>query len=108
MSLKTEEGGKGLIADHQAAAQRAGVEVHYSTPAKRIVASSSGAVTGVVVEHKGMDTLINTNAVVLAAGGFEANPRMRSQYLGPNWDVARVRGTPFNTGEALGPILRNS
>lgn len=107
MSLKTDEGGKGLIADHQAAAQRLGVEVYYSTPAKRIVSSSSGIVTGIVVEHKGVDTLINTKAVVLAAGGFEANPRMRSQYLGPNWDVARVRGTPFNTGEALEFAIRD-
>ncbi|KAJ4370045.1 hypothetical protein N0V83_005809 [Neocucurbitaria cava] len=107
MSLKTDEGGRGLIADHQAAARRLGVEVYYSTPAKRIVTSSSGNVTGVVVEYKGVETLIKTNAVILAAGGFEANPRMRSQYLGPNWDVARVRGTPFNTGEALEFAIRD-
>jgi tricarballylate dehydrogenase len=26
---------------------------------------------------------------------------MRASYLGPNWDIARVRGTPFNTGDGL-------
>ena len=26
---------------------------------------------------------------------------MRSQYLGPGWDLAYVRGTPYNTGECL-------
>jgi tricarballylate dehydrogenase len=26
---------------------------------------------------------------------------MRARYLGPNWDLARVRGTPHNTGEVL-------
>lgn len=26
---------------------------------------------------------------------------MRSQYLGPGWDNAYVRGTPYNTGECL-------
>jgi precorrin 3B synthase CobZ len=107
MALMTENGGKGLIADHQACAQRHQVEVYYSTPAKRLVTSSVGAVTGVVVECDGVDTLIATRAVVLAAGGFEANPRMRSQYLGPNWDVARVRGTPFNTGEMLEFAIRD-
>ena len=42
---------------------------------------------------------------MLAAGGFEANPQMRAAYLGPNWDVAKVRGTPHNTGEVLRAAL---
>ena len=107
MALKTEEGGKGLMEDHQAVARRCGVHVYYSAPAKRLITSSSGCITGVVVEYKGYETLINTKTVVLAAGGFEANPRMRSQYLGPNWDVARVRGTPYNTGEILEIAIRD-
>ncbi|KAF2653092.1 fumarate reductase flavo protein subunit precursor [Lophiostoma macrostomum CBS 122681] len=107
MSLKTDEGGKGLIADHQAAASKLGVEVYYSTPAKHIIAASSGSVTGVVVEHEGQESTISTKAVILAAGGFEANPRMRSQFLGPGWDLARVRGTPFNTGDALEFAMRD-
>jgi hypothetical protein len=41
------------------------------------------------------------------AGGFEANPRMRSQYLGPGWDLAHVRGTPYNTGECLEIAIRD-
>ncbi|MCL6641141.1 MAG: FAD-dependent tricarballylate dehydrogenase TcuA, partial [Candidatus Rokubacteria bacterium] len=44
---------------------------------------------------------VAARAVVLAAGGFEANPEMRARYLGPNWDLARVRGTPYNTGDAI-------
>jgi len=107
MALKTEDGGKGLIADHQATVQQLGIEVYYSTPAKSIVTSSSGTITGIVVAHKGEDTLIQTKSVVLAAGGFEANPRMRAQYLGPGWDLARVRGTPYNTGEVLEIAIRD-
>jgi tricarballylate dehydrogenase len=30
---------------------------------------------------------------------------MRAAYLGPNWDVAKVRGTPHNTGEVLRAAL---
>lgn len=26
---------------------------------------------------------------------------MRATYLGPNWDIAKVRGTPYNTGDGL-------
>jgi tricarballylate dehydrogenase len=39
--------------------------------------------------------------VILACGGFEANAEMRARYLGPNWDLAKVRGTKYNTGQGL-------
>jgi len=38
---------------------------------------------------------------VLACGGFESNAEMRARYLGPNWDLAHVRGTAFNTGRGI-------
>jgi tricarballylate dehydrogenase len=39
--------------------------------------------------------------VVLAGGGFQANPEGRARYLGPNWELAKVRGTRFNTGDVI-------
>jgi tricarballylate dehydrogenase len=39
--------------------------------------------------------------VVLAAGGFQANTEWRTRYLGPGWDLAKVRGSRFNTGDGL-------
>ena len=50
---------------------------------------------------------LRARAVVLAAGGFESDPRLRAAHLGPNWDVAKVRGTPSNTGEVLEAALRH-
>ena len=44
---------------------------------------------------------IGAGAVVLACGGFEANPEMRARYLGPDWELAKVRGTRFNTGDGI-------
>ncbi|KAL1969132.1 hypothetical protein VTN77DRAFT_386 [Rasamsonia byssochlamydoides] len=109
MSLKTEDGGKGLIEDHRRAAQKLGVNVFFSTAARRLVLDpQTGAVTGVVVIHNSQEWTIKTGAVVLAAGGFEANPRMRAQYLGPNWDMAMVRGTPYNTGDCLEMAIRDA
>jgi len=43
--------------------------------------------------------------VVIASGGFEANPEWRTRYLGPNWDLARVRGTRHNVGEGIAMAL---
>src|ERR671931_684800 len=58
-------------------------------------------VTGVVVRTSAGTETIGARAVVLASGGFEANPEMRTRYLGPNWELARVRGTPYNTGDGI-------
>ena len=38
---------------------------------------------------------------MLAAGGFEANTEWRTRYLGPGWELAKVRGSRFNTGDGL-------
>ncbi len=61
----------------------------------------SGRIAGVRVNHGGREETIDADAVVLAAGGFEANPAWRARYLGPGWDLARVRGTRFNTGDGI-------
>ena len=45
-------------------------------------------------------------AVILACGGFEANPEWRARYLGPGWDLAKVRGTRFNMGDGLKMALK--
>ena len=39
--------------------------------------------------------------MVLASGGFEANAEWRARYLGPGWDLAKVRGSRFNTGDGI-------
>ena len=108
LHLKTEDGGKGLIEDHKAAASKHGVEVLYSTALKRLTTDSkTGAVTSIAVQSHSEDFVIQTGAVILAAGGFESNPRLRSQYLGPGWDLAKVRGTPHNTGDCLEIAVRD-
>ena len=44
---------------------------------------------------------IAAKTVVLACGGFEANAEMRTRYLGPGWELAKVRGVPYNTGDGI-------
>ncbi len=51
------------------------------------------------------EEVIRTRAVVLACGGFEANREMRTRYLGPGWDMAKVRGTRYNTGDGINMAL---
>ena len=44
---------------------------------------------------------LRAKSVVLACGGFEANAAWRTRYLGPGWDLAKVRGSRFNTGDGI-------
>ena len=50
------------------------------------------------MRHRFRQYDLRAKAVVLACGGFESNAEMRARYLGPNWDLAKVRGTRYNTG----------
>jgi tricarballylate dehydrogenase len=97
LPLATVDGGKGLVAKHRAAAERSTVEILHSTPVDRLLRDAAGRVSGVASGGKEF----RARAVVLASGGFQANRLLRAQYLGSNWDLAKVRGTPHNTGAAL-------
>ncbi|KAI1347409.1 FAD binding domain-containing protein [Xylaria sp. FL0043] len=103
LALKTEDGGKGLIEDHRRAATKLGIKTAFLTAAKSlIIDSESNRVNGIMAQGSdGKTQEIHAGAVILAAGGFEANPRLRAQYLGPTWDFAKVRGTPYNNGTCL-------
>lgn len=59
-----------------------GVRVILSTPAKRLVTDSKGAVIGVIADKEGKELTIKAGrAVILACGGFEQNEWLLKQYL---------------------------
>jgi len=93
-------GGPGLVEMLHRSANKRGVQILYETEAVALIQTDS-RVTGVVVVQGGKRKELTASAVVLACGGFEANAEMRTRYLGPGWDVAKVRGTRFNMGQGI-------
>jgi tricarballylate dehydrogenase len=85
--------------------EEADIAIFYETQAVRIVTATDGRVTG--VEVRGPDGLqvLSCRALILGSGGFQANPEMRTAYLGPAWSLVKVRGTRFDTGEMLRAAL---
>lgn len=77
----------------------------YESKAVNLLVDKRGKVYGVGVRTKGEYWEVRAKAVILGCGGFEANAEMRAQYLGKDWDVAKVRGTIFNTGDMLKAAL---
>ncbi|TDD84696.1 FAD-dependent oxidoreductase [Saccharopolyspora karakumensis] len=93
----TVDGGKGLIAQHTAAARQEGVEIRYGAEVTALHLDDRA----VTYRAGGSEHRVSARAIVLAAGGFEASAERRARHLGPEWAAAYVRGTPTNTGDVL-------
>jgi tricarballylate dehydrogenase len=100
LTIEVVGGGPGLVEFLARAAQRHGVTTRYGARAIALNVGSGG-VQGVVVRTNWKDEVLPCDAVVLASGGFQANTEWRTRYLGPGWDLAKVRGSSFNTGDGI-------
>lgn len=104
-ALRVKGEGVALSATLFRLAEEAGIEVLYETQAQRILTTPNGCIEGVEVRKPEGTRLLLCRALVLASGGFQASPEMRTAYLGPDWSLVKVRGTRFNTGEMLRAAL---
>ena len=100
LTVESWGGGPGLVEQHVAIARKRGIEIRYGARALSLIYDGH-AVTGVRVKQKGAIYDLNAKSVVLACGGFESNPEWRTRYLGPGWELAKVRGTRFNSGDGI-------
>jgi tricarballylate dehydrogenase len=100
LTVEAVGGGPGLVAMLAAAAHKHGIGLRYGTRALDLLFDGN-RVEGVRVRHDGALRELRAKSVVLACGGFEANAEWRTRYLGPGWDLAKVRGSRFNTGDGI-------
>jgi len=100
LAVEINGGGPGLIEQLTAAVEQRNVEIQYEARAIELLFDGH-TVRGVKVRRRGETFDLPASAVVLASGGFEANREWRTRYLGPGWDLAKVRGTRFNLGDGI-------
>src|SRR6266700_3425378 len=100
LTVEAVGGGPGLVNMLTASAKKRGIELRYRARALDLIYNGD-RVEGVRVRHDGQVSELRGKSVVLASGGFEANPEWRTRYLGPGWDLAKVRGSRFNTGDGI-------
>ena len=73
------------------------IPVLYNTTGLGLL-TEAGKVSGIIAEQNGVERKIKAKAIVLASGGFQADPEMRARYLGPGYELAKIRGTQHNNG----------
>lgn len=95
------QAGAGLVAQLLLAANRAAVDIWLDAPMTGLLAGDS-RVEGVRVVRDGVPLEVRaTRAVVLACGGFEANPDLRREHLPLPTDAAWSSGWRGNTGSGI-------
>lgn len=100
LTIEAAGGGPGLVEGLVRAARSTNVDIRYNTRAVGLIVDHQ-QVAGVVARSHGETEELSCDSVVLAAGGFQANAEWRTRYLGPVWDLAKVRGTRYNMGDGI-------
>ncbi len=90
-------GGKALVNNYYAVAERLGVEILYETSAEDFRFERTRC-TEVVVRQADREDTIEPDAVIVASGGFEANLEWLTQQLGGGARTARSEGPATTTG----------
>lgn len=96
-------GGEALVEALAKRADSLSVEFFYETAALSLTYDDEGLVAGVKAKTRGKKPSLFLGQVVLACGGFEGNPEMLAQYLGPRSRYLRpvCRGAYYNQGDGI-------
>jgi tricarballylate dehydrogenase len=97
-------GGKAMINAYYDTAAKVGIEVAYQTEVSRLK-MKDGRFVSALAQNNGAEKEIAAKALVVAAGGFEANIPWLKEYWGEAADNFIIRGTPHNQGQMLQQLL---
>ncbi len=99
--LRALGAGEGLVEQLYGIAEKKGIEVWYETAVRSLITDADGKACGLIAKNADGVVRVNCRATVLSCGGFQANPAWRRRYLGEKWDLVKLRGTRYDTGEGI-------
>ena len=105
LTLEVDGQGEKLIESMLKITKKNKIDIQYDTAAVDLIYEDN-IVKGVEVISKNKPKAILAKSIILACGGFESSSEMRTRYLGPGWEMAKVRGTKHNTGDGLTMALK--
>jgi len=98
-------GGKALLNTYYQTARRMGICIRYDAMIEDLVIEN-GRFDGVRLKNGDAEEFIRGRAVVVAAGGYEANIEWLKKHWGNAADNFIIRGTPYNDGMLLATLLK--
>jgi tricarballylate dehydrogenase len=98
-------GGKALLNAYYRTAQKMGIEIRYNALAEDLVIENNRFEAAVVKTEEGRE-LVRARAVVIAAGGYEANIEWLKCHWGESANNFIIRGTPYNDGSMLAALFK--
>src|ERR1700681_2237205 len=99
-------GGKALLNTYYQTASRMGIGVRYNVPVEDLVIENDRFQAVRVIDGE-KEELIRGRAVIVAAGGYEANIEWLKRHWGDAADNFIIRGTPYNDGMLLAALLNH-
>jgi tricarballylate dehydrogenase len=99
-------GGKAMMNAYYDTARRLGVEIAYESEVRELKIHY-GEFSSATSYHRNSSQQISARAIVVAAGGFEANLAWLREYWGEAADNFIIRGTKHNQGAMLSELLEH-
>lgn len=93
--------GEEAVATLVNAAEEDGADVYYRTEARELLRDDEGRITGLKAFTDDGPATFECDAVIIGAGGYESSDEKRTRYYGREYDAMKVRGSRYNTGEAI-------
>src|ERR1700704_878565 len=98
-------GGKALLNTYYQTARRMGISIRYDAMIEDLVIEN-GRFEGVRLKNGETEEFIRGRAVVVAAGGYEANIEWLKKHWGDAADNFIIRGTPYHDGMLLAALRK--
>jgi tricarballylate dehydrogenase len=99
-------GGKALLNTYYQTAKRMGIAVRYDALVEDLLVEND-KFEAVLLKNENGGEPIRARAVVIAAGGYEANIEWLRRHWGEAAENFIIRGTPYNDGAMLAALMKH-
>lgn len=100
-SLQADGEGRGAVEALSDRVEELGIDVRYRTEFRGLETDGDDAVSAATAVGPDGKIAYETEAVVICAGSYVSNPEKRTRYFGRDGESYVVRGSRYNTGEAI-------